>query len=101
MKQTPTPISKLPWSHFQNEIRNCDGHGVAECSSEERAKQIVRAVNSHEELMEAAKNLLKVMDGGYGDEIISRHPITDHPLNAHGAAKLLLEKAIQRAERKE
>lgn len=70
IKHTPTPISKLPWSHFQNEIRNCDGHGVAECSSEERAKQIVCAVNSHNVLLEAAKRILKTEDF----DIETQHP---------------------------
>ena len=48
-------ITKLPWIAVENEVKNCDGYGVAECSNEERASQIVLAVNSHEGLVKLLK----------------------------------------------
>lgn len=64
-KHTPGPFMMTPWkidTGIKSEdyaIRNTSGLTVAVCGYKEHAAFIVRAVNSHEELLEALKDAVK------------------------------------------
>lgn len=81
--------SKLPWCiqsndpHWMREVRDCDNRGIAWCGSfpekeaHANAALIVRAVNSHADLITAVKSLIEWIDSVPEETILPAMPGID------------------------